>query len=344
MNSLIDSIITIDGAQGEGGGQILRTALSLSMITGKAFTLTNIRAGRKKPGLMRQHLVCVQSAQQISNAKVEGAMLGSQELIFQPQQVQAGEYHFQIGSAGSTTLVLQTILPALLLQNESSQISIQGGTHNPLAPSADFISMCFLPTLQKIGVEVDFQLEKVGFMPIGAGQIRASIHPWLDRKALNLCERGDVQRIESFAGCLNLDKTDINQRELDTLSKKLNIDHAHQMHMHGVSQGNALAVLVKFAAHQQLFTALGTMNRSAERVANGLASEVRQYLGTGAMVDEYLADQLLLPLALGAGGSFTASHISEHTRTQAQMIQRFMDCDIQLLEAEKPCHITVNRT
>lgn len=337
-------MIKIDGAQGEGGGQILRTALSLSMITGKAFTLTNIRAGRKKSGLMRQHLVCVQSAQQISNANVEGAMLGSQELIFQPQHVQAGEYHFQIGSAGSTTLVLQTILPALLLQNESSQISIQGGTHNPLAPSADFISMCFLPTLQKIGIEVDFQLENVGFMPIGAGQIRANIYPWLDRKALNLCERGDVQRIESFAGCLNLDKTDINQRELDTLSKKLNIDQAHQMHMHGVSQGNALAVLVKFAAHQQLFTALGTINRSAERVANGLASEVRQYLGTGAMVDEYLADQLLLPLALGAGGSFTASHISEHTRTQAQMIQRFMDCDIQLLEAEKPCRITVNRT
>lgn len=337
-------MIKIDGAQGEGGGQILRTALSLSLITGKAFTLTNIRAGRKKPGLMRQHLVCVQSAQHISNAKVEGATLGSQELIFQPQHVQAGEYHFQIGSAGSTTLVLQTILPALLLQNESSQISIQGGTHNPLAPSADFISMCFLPTLQKIGIEVDFQLENVGFMPIGAGQIRASIHPWLNRKALNLCERGDVQRIESFAGCLNLDKTDINQRELDTLSKKLNIDQAHQMHMHGVSQGNALAVLVKFADHQQLFTALGTINRSAERVANGLASEVRQYLGTGAMVDEYLADQLLLPLALGAGGSFTASHISEHTRTQAKMIQRFMDCDIQLLEAEKPCRITVNRT
>ncbi|EXB46854.1 RNA 3'-terminal phosphate cyclase family protein [Acinetobacter baumannii 146457] len=135
--------IQIDGSQGEGGGQILRTALALSMITGQAFELINIRAGRKKPGLMRQHLVCVQASQHISQAYVEGAELHSQLLYFAPQHVQSGKYQFQIGSAGSTTLVLQTLLPALLLQNEASELTISGGTHNPLAPTADFIEQCF---------------------------------------------------------------------------------------------------------------------------------------------------------------------------------------------------------
>ena len=131
--------IQIDGSQGEGGGQILRTALALSMITGQAFELINIRAGRRKSGLMRQHLVCVQASQEISQAYVEGAELHSQRLYFKPQQIKSGKYQFQIGSAGSTTLVLQTLLPALLLQNQASELTISGGTHNPLALMADFI-------------------------------------------------------------------------------------------------------------------------------------------------------------------------------------------------------------
>ncbi len=330
-------MIEIDGSQGEGGGQILRTALSLSMITGKAFTLGNIRAGRKKPGLMRQHLVCVQAAERISHATAQGASLNSQHLVFQPQQVQAGHYNFQIGSAGSTTLVFQTLLPALLMQKEASHISIQGGTHNPLAPTADFISQCFLPTLAKIGISVDFKLQQAGFFPIGAGLITADIHPWQYRQTLDLCDCGEVERIESFAGCLNLDKTDINQRELDTLARKLNIDQAHHMTLKGISQGNTLAVLIKFNQHQQLFTSLGSINRSAERVANELAQQVKQYLACDAAVDEYLADQLLLPLALGSGGSFSSQTISEHTRTQATMIQHFIDCHIEFKQTATSC-------
>ena len=178
--------IQIDGSQGEGGGQILRTALALSMITGQAFELINIRAGRKKPGLMRQHLVCVQASQHISQAYVEGAELHSQRLYFAPQHVQNGKYQFQIGSAGSTTLVLQTLLPALLLRNEASELTISGGTHNPLAPTADFIEHCFLPALEKLGIAVEFKLNKAGFFPIGAGEIQIKIQPWQHRNKLNL--------------------------------------------------------------------------------------------------------------------------------------------------------------
>jgi RNA 3'-terminal phosphate cyclase (ATP) len=325
--------IQIDGSQGEGGGQILRTALALSMITGQAFELINIRAGRKKSGLMRQHLVCVQASQQISQAYIEGAELHSQRLYFAPQHVQSGKYQFQIGSAGSTSLVLQTLLPALLLQNEASELTISGGTHNPLAPTADFIEHCFLPCLKKLGIGVDFTLNKAGFFPIGAGEIQVTIQPWLDRKKLDLLDFGSLQTIEAFAAVLNLsEEAQISQRELATLNKRLTLNSQQHFHLKGISQGNTVYVKVEHQHHTQLFTALGEMRKSAEQIANNLAEDVKYYLNSKAAVDEYLADQLLLPLALGQGGRFTAQCISEHTRTQAAMIEKFIDCNIEFIE------------
>ncbi|PKF33232.1 RNA 3'-terminal phosphate cyclase [Acinetobacter proteolyticus] len=328
--------IQIDGSQGEGGGQILRTALALSMITGQAFELINIRAGRKKPGLMRQHLVCVEASLQISQAYVEGAELHSQRLYFAPQHVQSGKYQFQIGSAGSTTLVLQTLLPALLLQNQASNLTISGGTHNPLAPTADFIEHCFLPALEKLGIEVEFKLNKAGFFPIGAGEIQIKIQPWQHRNKLNLLDRGTLQSTEAFAAVLNLsEEAQIAQRELATLNKRLKLDTQQQFHLNGISQGNTMYVKVAYTHHFQLFTALGEMRKSAEQIANHLAEQVKQYIESNAAVDEYLADQLLLPLALGHGGEFTAQCISEHTRTQAAMIEKFIDCEIEFIEVDK---------
>jgi RNA 3'-terminal phosphate cyclase (ATP) len=328
--------IQIDGSQGEGGGQILRTALALSMITGQAFELINIRAGRKKSGLMRQHLVCVQASQHISQAYVEGAELHSQRLYFAPQHVQSGKYKFQIGSAGSTTLVLQTLLPALLLQDEASELTISGGTHNPLAPTADFIEHCFLPALEKLGIEVEFKLNKAGFFPIGAGEIQIKIQPWQHRNKLNLLDRGALQSTEAFAAVLNLSgEAQIAQRELATLNKRLKLDTQQQFHLNGISQGNTAYVKVEHQHHTQLFTALGEMRKSAEQIANHLAEQVKQYIASQAAVAEYLADQLLLPLALGQGGEFTAQCISEHTRTQASMIEKFIDCEIEFIELNK---------
>ena len=328
--------IQIDGSQGEGGGQILRTALALSMITGQAFELINIRAGRKKPGLMRQHLVCVQASQHISQAYVEGAELHSQRLYFAPQHVQSGKYQFQIGSAGSTTLVLQTLLPALLLQNEASELTISGGTHNPLAPTADFIEQCFLPVLEKLGIAVEFKLNKAGFFPIGAGEIQIKIQPWQHRNKLNLLDRGTLQTTKAFAAVLNLsEEAQIAQRELATLNKRLKLDTQQQFLLNGISQGNTVYVKVEHQHHIQLFTALGEMRKSAEQIANHLAEQVKQYLGSNASVDEYLADQLLLPLALGQGGEFTAQCISEHTRTQAAMIEKFIDCEIEFIKLDQ---------
>lgn len=330
MNTLLkNKTIQIDGSQGEGGGQILRTALSLSMLTGLPFELVNIRAGRKKPGLMRQHLVCVQASQRISNAVVEGAELHSQKLYFQPQHVQTGKYDFHIGSAGSTILVFQTLLPALMMQSEASQITIHGGTHNPMAPTADFIQHCFFPFIQKLGIEVDFECERAGFFPIGAGQINITIHPWKSKLKHCILTKGKLLDIQGYAAALNIQQ-DIADRELEVLNNKLGLNQRKRVNFQGISQGNTAFVVLNYEHHQQVFSALGEKKKCAEKVAHDLAKQVKAYLDSNAVVDEYLADQLLLPLALGQGGEFTAQVVSEHTKTQAEMIQKFLKCDIQI--------------
>lgn len=342
MNTLLNNkTIQIDGSQGEGGGQILRTALSLSMLTGIPFELVNIRAGRKKPGLMRQHLVCVQASQRISNAIVQGAELHSQKLYFQPQQVQAGKYDFQIGSAGSTILVLQTLLPVLMMQNEASQITIHGGTHNPMAPTADFIEHCFLPTIQQIGIQVDFECKQAGFFPIGAGQISVTIHPWVEKQKFSVLNKGKLLEINAFAAALNI-QPNIADRELEVLNNKLSLTQRKRLNFQGISQGNTAFVVLNYEHHQQVFSALGEMKKSAEKVAHDLAEDVQSYLAIDAVVDEYLADQLLLPLALGQGGEFTAQVINEHTKTQADIIQKFLDCKIDFESIHKIYKVSVN--
>lgn len=324
-------MIEIDGSVGEGGGQILRTALSLSLLTGNAFHLTNIRAGRKKAGLMRQHLVCVQAAKQIGHSSVEGDHLHSTELLFTPHTVQAGHYHFPIGSAGSSMLVLQTLLPVLMMQTQSSTVRLEGGTHNPMAPTADFIQRGFLPLLAKLGISVSFKCLQAGFFPVGGGIVEVEIEPWRERKALTLLERGELVAINAYAGVQRLEQH-IADRELATLQQLLPIAQTEFLQVEGCGQGNTALIEVVSAQHTEVFSILGETGRTAEQVAKRLAGLVKRYLHHAGVVDEYLADQMLLPLALGAGGTYSCRVVSEHTRTQALMIQRFLPVQIEILE------------
>src|SRR5262245_2007058 len=159
--------ITIDGSAGEGGGQILRTALALSLVTARPFRIERIRAGRPKPGLLRQHLTAVQAAAKVGAARISGAEVGSLELTFEPTGLRGGAYDFAVGTAGSATLVLQTLLPALLRAREPSQLTIEGGTHNPYAPPFDFLARTFLPVLRRMGAAIEARLEAPGFYPAG---------------------------------------------------------------------------------------------------------------------------------------------------------------------------------
>lgn len=377
MKPTSTSTIHIDGSFGEGGGQIIRTALSLAMLTQTPIHITNIRAGRKKSGLMRQHLVCVKSAQAISHATVTGAELGSSELTFTPHTIQGGgalekNWRFEIGSAGSTSLVLQTLLPALLFskikvstsdlaksESKNLTLTITGGTHNPLAPTADFLQQAFFPALQNMGISVDYQVKKVGFAPIGGGEVTASFSAvdFDNIKPLNLTKRGELISIDLVAGELNLSH-DILQRELKTALDKIVKDNkltndqiTTQYHSwHNVGEGNSCHAVAKFQignnvhnmVHQEVFTLLGEKGTSAENIGKRLAGQVSRYLHAPACVDEYLTDQLLLPLALIAEAGkkpsqFTARLISEHTRTQALMIEKFLNVKIGFEEMGKDC-------
>src|SRR5262245_60469773 len=204
---------TIDGSRGEGGGQILRTSLALSMITGTPVRIVNIRARRAKPGLMRQHLTAVQAAAGVSKARVEGAAVGSREIVFTPSTVTPGNHHFSIGTAGSTTLILQTVLPALILASGPSHLVLEGGTHNPMAPPFEFLDRAFLPLLRRMGPAVDVTLERAGFYPAGGGRLSVTVQPVGHLQGFDLLERGDLRNQRGIVLLANL-PAHIADREL----------------------------------------------------------------------------------------------------------------------------------
>lgn len=310
-------MIHIDGSQGEGGGQILRSSLALSIATRMPFRMTRIRAGRASPGLMRQHLTCVQAAAAISSADVTGASVGSQEITFSPGRVTAGNYHFPIGTAGGTTLVLQAILPALLRASGPSRVCVEGGTHNVAAPPFEFVDRALLPLLNRAGAPVRARLERHGFYPAGGGRVVVEIDPITDPRPLHLPQRG--QRCSARAKTIvsRLPRT-IAEREADVLCERIGLvpgDVEIVSVRDAACPGNAAAVELTYEHVTEVFSVIGEIGKSAERVARELSDEVRDYIAAERPVGPYLADQLMVPLALLAGGSYSTGPLTEHSRT-----------------------------
>ena len=322
--------IQIDGSQGEGGGQILRTALSLAIITGQAIQIKNIRAKRKTPGLMRQHLTAVNAAVAISGAEVNGAQVGSTELGFSPGKVQGGDYNFNIGTAGSCTLVLQTVLPALLMAAQESRIVITGGTHNTMSPPFHFLQRAFIPLLNRMGAHVELQLNRFGFYPAGGGEITATIKPSARLVPLHLESRGERVNAyaESYFAAL---PAHIAERELAVVKQKLSWSDG-QLLMREINRnqgpGNVLLITLEHEHVTEVFTGFAERGVAAEVVAKGAVSKAQKYLSSNATVSSYLADQLLLPMALAGGGSFTTTEWSQHAATNAEIIKKFLPIKI----------------
>ena len=325
-------MIELDGSVGEGGGQILRTSLSLAMCTGQAFTLERIRARRSKPGLMRQHLTCVRAAAKVSGATVRGAEPGSTTLVFEPGPVKAGHYEFSVGTAGSCTLVLQTLWPALMLAESQSRLKLGGGTHNPMAPPFHFLERCYAPLLRRLGAGSDLDLRRLGFYPAGGGEINVSVHSAAETlQPFDLIERG--RPIESYAECLAPALPGaVARRELDHLGRALGWE-AEQLRTPPVRQnegpGNALMATLAYEDVSELFTQFGEKGVSSDSVANALVKEVRAYEASTAALGPHLADQWALPLALAvwrrAGeATFTCTELTDHATTNFWVIERFL--------------------
>ena len=331
------AMIRLDGSFGEGGGQILRTALGLSLATGKPFQIENIRAKRQKPGLLRQHLTAVEAAKQVGSAKVEGAELGSQSLTFVPGDVKAGKYHFVIGTAGSCTLVLQTILPALITASEPSEIVIEGGTHNTMAPPFDFLATTFVPLLNRMGASIELRLHRYGFYPAGGGKMEAIINPVAKLTPLALGVRGELKTQRAVAKVVNL-PFHIARRELDLVGRTMNWT-GEQLQVEqtkdAASPGNVVTIEIGDDQVTELFTSFGRLGVLAEAVASEAVDEANEFLASDAPVGPHLADQLMIPLALAGGGSFAAQKLTDHATTNIAVIERFLEVTFNTSKNER---------
>lgn len=319
-------MIIIDGSEGEGGGQIVRNACALSLVTGQPFRITAIRGRRSKPGLMRQHVTAIEAACRIGNAGCDGLAIGSSEMTFTPGSVTAGDYHFKVGTAGSTSLVLQTILMPLILADAPSRLTIEGGTHNMMAPPFDFIERCFLPVINRMGPRVEARLIRHGFYPRGGGRIEIVIEP-APLQRIECVERGaliDCSAAALFTGL----PFDVADRELATARNYLPEWPAEAFGVRQLPEdrgpGNVLMLEARFEHATEIVSGFGQLGVPAERLAKQAAGRMAGYLARDAFAGPYLQDQLLLPMALAGGGRFTSVKPSQHSLTAGDIIQRFL--------------------
>ena len=327
-------VITIDGSQGEGGGQVLRSALTLSLVTDKKLEITNIRARRSRPGLRPQHLKAVEAAAAIGLASVEGANLGSTSLVFAPGPIRPGHYQIDIGTAGSTSLVLQTIFLPLSLARGLSKVTITGGTHVPMSPCYHYIDQQWLAIMRQIGFDAQLTLLQAGFYPQGGGRLAAEIRPCGAIKPLQLMERGALEQIRGISAIANLDRK-IAERQRNQVLRRLGdeyrLNDIRIVNLPALSKGTMLLLIAEFEYTQCCYFALGELGKPAERVADEAVDSLLAFLETGAAVDKYLADQLLLPLAFADGPSaLHTSRITNHLITNAQVLRAFLSADIEI--------------
>lgn len=336
-------MIEIDGSVGEGGGQIVRTSVGLSLSTGQPVRVKNVRARRKNPGLQKQHVTALNAAAAVSNASVSGAILHSTEFEFNPGKVQAGQYNFSVGTAGSTTLILQTILPALMIAEGSSEIHFEGGTHNPLAPPVDFLQKTYLPIISQMGPRVDLRFEQYGFYPAGGGRWSIKIEPSNGLKQHDFVDRGAMMNLRSRILIAQLPEH-IAMRELTTLVQAgIGKDHFEITRV-DESNGPGNVVMIESISEKitEVFTGFGEQGLPAESVAEHAIREWKRYSNSNVFAGEHLADQLLVPMALAKGGSFTTLPLSGHAITNMDTIRHFLDVDFRTEKSEDRVLVQIN--
>ena len=324
-------MIEIDGSFGEGGGQILRTALTLSALTKKEFRIYNIRAKRANPGLQRQHLTAVIAVKTLTNAEVKGDKVGSTELIFKPNDiVEKGEFTFDVGTAGSVTLILQTILPLML--NRNITVKIRGGTDVPKAPTIDYIRLVFLPILEKVGIKVDLELVRRGHYPEGGGEIiiknvRGNPHSFSLMNFGKLIEIIGISHVSSLP-------SHIAERQKNSATSLLNnlgvkVDIQLDIREKEISRGSGITLAAIGGESIIGADSLGERGKRAEIVGEEAAKKLLDELRSNAATDSHMGDMLMLYASLYKG-EYTSSRLTEHAKTNAEVIKKFLGTNVEI--------------
>jgi RNA 3'-terminal phosphate cyclase (ATP) len=346
------SMIEVNGRFREGGGQILRTALGLSCLLQKPFRIYDIRKGRRKPGLMPQHLTCIRAARLLSNAQVTGDTAGSAELSFSPGEVKSGDYLFDIGTAGSTSLVFQTIIPAVIFSKiEKTTITLKGGTHVPFSPCYHYLDRVLGAFLRSIGITVKFSIASYGFYPKGGGKVSAEIYATERIKPLSIIERGNLSRLKGLSGVGNLPLS-IAERQKEAFVRKLHpimqdricpVD-VELLNVSTPGQGTFFFLHAESDQAFAGFTSLGERGKKAEVIGQEVAEEFLKYYVTGAAFDPHLSDQVVLYLAMCRKESiFSTSCITEHLMTNLWVIGLFHEYSYAVEgEPGKPGIVRIN--
>ena len=325
--------VFIDGSEGEGGGQILRTSLTLSCITGRGVHIENIRAGRPKPGLAKQHISCVQAACRISNGQCKGAEQSSKALDFQPDKVVGGDFNFDIGSAGAASLVMQTVLLVLFLADKPSAVTIAGGTHNPMAPPFDFVRETFLPAISMGGFQCDCELLKYGFYPAGGGKIIFKVRPRQKNpeQIINLCEPCRQLQISGRIYTAKLSANIARRQEQLLRKSRLAVGDIESIEAKDSDgPGNCVMIRVCGGGRVSVFTAFGMRGKPSEEVVGEVVGLAEDFIGSGAAIDSFLADQLLVYMAIAGDGCYTTNRLSAHLVTNMGVIKKFLPVDFRL--------------
>ncbi|HKB34930.1 MAG TPA: RNA 3'-terminal phosphate cyclase [Gemmataceae bacterium] len=326
-------MLELDGSFGEGGGQILRTSLALSLITGKPFHLRNVRAKRSKPGLQPQHLMSVRAAATVGQATVRGDSKGSTDLVFEPGEVRPGNYRFDIGTAGATGLVLHTLyLPLMLGKDGPSELTLTGGTHVIKSPCFHFLDITWRAYLEQFGLRLRLRMDRPGFYPRGGGAVQVFLQPCAAIQAFRHLHRGPV-RVSGFSAVAGLpDQIARRQARRATVRlKQHDLEADVQEETWEGGPGTVLALALDTSPAPTLFFGLGERGKPAERVADDAVDQVFAYLGAGeaAAVDAHSADQIVLPLALAKGPSeYTVAEVTLHLLTNVAVIRQFLARDI----------------
>lgn len=324
----------IDGSFGEGGGQILRTALALSSLLRKPIHIFNIRKGRKRPGLMPQHLMCVRALKEITDAETKGDTKGSTELYFSPGGIRPGRYSFDIGTAGSVTLLLQAVLPPFMFSDSPSTVEIKGGTHVPFSPTFDYFKEVLVVLLNRLGFHVMADIESYGFYPVGGGRVIVKISPADSFARTELTERGAIRGIEgiSAVGGLPMSIAERQKNEAEAILGSRGFSPEIKT-LSVPTPGKGTYIFLKVVAENIIagFSSLGARGKRAETVGEEAAKELIQYIKSNACLDHHLSDQILIYISLiGGHWRFSTSGITEHLKTNLWVISKFLDIEYKI--------------